>query len=251
MTTNEIICPKCGEHQPPRNLCRACATDMPRFLAARKAAEEEERASRVAMVSSSQTSSVIDSRVDSQDPIDRELARRQQDASAPGRVSLIQVLAIALLVALLATLVVKSGWVPILDSANLALHEAGHPLVGLLSRRMEVYGGTIFQLLFPAVVVVHFVRRSHPAGVAIGAIWLGESLHNVARYMADARVQELPLVGGGDHDWTEIFSRWGVLHLDTRIANLTHALAWLLMFGAVVWLYFRNRRGHQPGVFIR
>lgn len=243
MATNEVICPKCGEQQPPRNLCRACAIDMPRFLAARKAAEEEERASRIAMVSHSQASSVIESRTNWQDPIDRELARRQQEACATGRVTRIQVIAIALLVALLATFVVRSGWVPILDSANLALHEAGHPLIGLLSHRLEVYGGTIFQLLFPGVVIVHFVRRSHFAGVAIGAIWLGESLHNVARYMADARIQELPLVGGGDHDWTEIFSRWGVLHLDTRIANLTHALAWLLMFGAVVWLFLRSRSG--------
>lgn len=244
MATNEVVCPKCGELQPPRNLCRACAIDMPRFLAARQAAEEEARASRTALAPSRQASTVIESPAVWQDPIDAELAqRRQQGESATGRVSLIQVIAIALLVALLATLVIRSGWVPILDSANLALHEAGHPLVGLFSHRLGVYGGTIFQLLFPAVVVVHFVRRSHLAGVAIGAIWLGESLHNVARYMADARIQELPLVGGGDHDWTEIFSRWGVLHLDTRIANLTHALGWLLMFGAVVWLFVRYRRG--------
>lgn len=40
----EIICPKCGERQPKRTLCRACATDMPRFLAAQREIHEESRA---------------------------------------------------------------------------------------------------------------------------------------------------------------------------------------------------------------
>ena len=31
-------------------------------------------------------------------------------------------------------------WVPILDSANLAFHEAGHPLIGMFSARLMVYG---------------------------------------------------------------------------------------------------------------
>jgi len=35
----QITCPQCGELQPKRTLCRACATDMPRFLAARLEAE--------------------------------------------------------------------------------------------------------------------------------------------------------------------------------------------------------------------
>ena len=42
------------------------------------------------------------------------------------------------------------GWVPILDSANLAFHEAGHPIFGLFSSRLMVYGGTLMQLLLPA-----------------------------------------------------------------------------------------------------
>jgi hypothetical protein len=129
------------------------------------------------------------------------------------------------------------SWVPVLDSANLAIHEAGHPLVGILSNRLAVYGGTIFQLAFPLAVAVHFHRRGHAPGTAAGTVWLGENLLNVARYMADARAQELPLVGGGDHDWTEIFSRWHILHLDTRVAGLTRFVAAVLMAWAIWWLY--------------
>lgn len=128
------------------------------------------------------------------------------------------------------------GWIPILDSANLALHEAGHPLIGIFSDRLMVYGGTIFQLAFPLLVALHFARRREAIGLAMGAIWLGENLLNVARYMADARAQELPLVGG-EHDWTEIFTRWGVLQRDLGIAGVTRWTGYALMIGAVWWLW--------------
>ncbi|MCX7167956.1 MAG: hypothetical protein NTV11_17020 [Rhodocyclales bacterium] len=133
----------------------------------------------------------------------------------------------------------EEGWVPLLDSANLALHEAGHPLVGIFSARATVYGGTLFQLVFPLAAAVHFHRAANRAGVAGAMVWLGENLFNIARYMADARAQELPLVGNGDHDWTEIFSRWHVLHLDGRIAGITRGIGLILIVVAVVWLYRR------------
>ncbi|PKO35398.1 MAG: hypothetical protein CVU34_03625 [Betaproteobacteria bacterium HGW-Betaproteobacteria-7] len=45
---DELVCPKCGEAQPKRTLCRKCGLDMPRFLAARAAAEDEAREEREA-----------------------------------------------------------------------------------------------------------------------------------------------------------------------------------------------------------
>jgi len=142
----------------------------------------------------------------------------------------------------------EEGWVPLLDSANLALHEAGHPLVGMFSARATVYGGTLFQLVFPLAAALHFRRAANPVGLAASIVWLGENLFNIARYMADARAQDLPLVGSGDHDWTEIFGRWGVLHLDGRIAGLTRGIGLLLMLGAVLWLYRRWQRAPRHAV---
>lgn len=135
----------------------------------------------------------------------------------------------------------EQGWVPILDSANLAIHEAGHPLVGILSQRATVYGGTLFQLAFPLAVALHFRRAGNAVGAAAAWVWLAENLLNVARYMADARAQELPLVGNGDHDWAEIFWRWGVLHLDGRIAWITRVMAAALIAWALATLYRRWR----------
>jgi hypothetical protein len=50
----------------------------------------------------------------------------------------------------------------------------------------------------------------------------------------------LPLVGNGEHDWTEIFSRWGVLSWDSDIAGLVRMTGWLLIVGAGVWLWYRR-----------
>ena len=98
------------------------------------------------------------------------------------------------------------GWIPILDDANLAFHEAGHPIIGLLGERFTVYGGTIGQLTFPAIASFSFWRQGEPTGFALSLSWLFENFWNIGRYMADARVQLLLLVGNGEHDWTDIFS---------------------------------------------
>jgi hypothetical protein len=137
------------------------------------------------------------------------------------------------------------GWFPLLDSANLAVHEAGHPLASIFSASATVYGGTLFQLIFPLAVTWHFYRAENASGVAASIVWLGENLFNIARYMADARARLLPLVGNGEHDWAEIFSRWGVLHLDGRIAGVTRGMGVILVVGAAVWLYRRWRSDRE------
>src|SRR5580698_1699905 len=70
-------------------------------------------------------------------------------------------------------------------------------------------------------------------------IWFFENWLNIARYMADARVQILPLVGGGEHDWTNIFGRWGVLAHDTQIASVVRTIGWTGMGIACLWVLWR------------
>jgi hypothetical protein len=133
----------------------------------------------------------------------------------------------------------EPGFVFILDHANLLFHEAGHPIVGLFSARLEPYGGTFGQLVFPIVLLVNSWRKRHALGVAFSAIWFFENWLNIARYLADARRMELPLVGGGDHDWNTILSRWGLLQQDTQIAALLRILAWFGIATTCSWLAWR------------
>src|SRR5262245_34682960 len=133
----------------------------------------------------------------------------------------------------------EPGFMFLLDHANLLFHEAGHPIVGLFSSRLEPYGGTIGQLVFPIALAISCWRKGQAIGVAASCIWFFENWFNIARYMADARVMQLPLVGGGDHDWNTILSRWGLLEFDTRIAAGLRVAAWLGISASCAWVVWR------------
>ncbi len=147
-------------------------------------------------------------------------------------------------VGLFLLLVLRSepGFVFLLDHANLLFHEAGHPVTGLFSSRLEPYGGTIGQLVFPCVLAVAFWRNGQPVGFAAACIWFFENWFNIARYLADARALELPLVGGGDHDWNTILTRWDLLPYDTRIAAFVRLVGWLGIAATCAWVAWRAWR---------
>ena len=142
----------------------------------------------------------------------------------------------------------ERGFLFLVDHANLLFHEAGHPIVGLFSRRLEPYGGTFGQLFFPAVLMVKFWRAGQPLSFAGSGIWFFENFLNISRYMADARALALPLVGGGDHDWNTIFSRWGVLMRDEQIAQTVQIAGWIGIGAMCVWVLWRayRDRGRAP-----
>ena len=134
------------------------------------------------------------------------------------------------------------GWLVILDGANLVFHEAGHPIFGIFGATLGLYGGTLGQLVFPAVVAgTGFVRR-HVVTAAVGIAWFGQNLVNIARYADDARAQELPLVGGGEHDWTAILMRWRALSSDHQVARVIRIVGYGLVLGAAAWSAWRTWR---------
>lgn len=132
----------------------------------------------------------------------------------------------------------ERGFVFGLDHANLLFHEAGHPIIGLFSSRLETYGGTVGQLVFPVALAVSFWRKGNALAFGASVIWFFENWLNIARYMADARALELPLLGG-DHDWNTIFTRWNILQYDLDIAGAVKFLAWLGMAAACAWVVWR------------
>lgn len=120
------------------------------------------------------------------------------------------------------------------DGANLALHEGGHLVFGFFGPTMQVLGGTIGQLFFPVACVLSFARRRQPFDAALCGIWAAESLMYTARYLGDARVQMLPLVGGHIHDWHYLLSRAGLLAQSESLAAVLHGVASVLAVASLV-----------------
>ena len=134
------------------------------------------------------------------------------------------------------------SWTPLLDGVNLAFHEVGHPLFGIFGNEvLTALGGSLFQVIIPLVVLGSFAYRRDTLGVAIAFQWAAENLLYVATYIADSRVQELPLVGGGEHDWAFILGEWGLLKQDLAIAGAVRTAGWVGMALALGWLLWRRQ----------
>ncbi len=129
----------------------------------------------------------------------------------------------------------KDGFL-ILDYVNLPFHEFGHLFFRFFGERTEIWGGTIMQLLIPFIIFLSFYMRKETTGVAFSGFWLGENLLYIAVYIADARKMELPLVGGGEHDWNTILSRFNMLQSDGAIAGVVKVFGWLIMVSSIIWL---------------
>lgn len=123
----------------------------------------------------------------------------------------------------------------------LVFHEAGHVLFRPFGEWSMVLGGTLGQLLMPAIVVVAFLWKNRdPFGAAIGLWLLGVSLLDVAPYMHDALDPQLMLLSGatgedGGHDWIYLFNSMGLLQRAPLIGALTHKLGALVLLLSLAW----------------
>jgi len=125
-----------------------------------------------------------------------------------------------------------------LDYVNLPFHEAGHVFLRPFGETMHFLGGTLFQLLVPALLVWYFlVRVPNRFAAALCFWWVGENLINISIYMADARELNLPLVGGGHHDWNHLFYAFGVLDQPSveLISGTTFVLGCVVMLVGLAW----------------
>jgi len=143
----------------------------------------------------------------------------------------------------------RSGFL-LLDYANLAIHEAGHPLFGIFTGPDEVglgyvlmiLGGTLLELVVPLACAIAFYFRREITGVAFCIFWFFENFLYIGRYMATARTLDIHLVGSGDHDWEILFTHWNLLLDDQRIGHATQALGGLGMTVTVAWFVWHAFR---------
>ncbi|HEX6407847.1 MAG TPA: hypothetical protein VFZ90_11770 [Gemmatimonadales bacterium] len=115
-----------------------------------------------------------------------------------------------------------------LDSLDLAIHETGHLVFAPGGETLGVLGGTLMQLLVPSVFAGALWRQGDQHGATVPLWWLGQNCWNISVYIRDARLQALPLVGGGEHDWTWLLGNWGLLQRDQLIGGAVYLVGVLL-----------------------
>lgn len=87
----------------------------------------------------------------------------------------------------------------------------------------------------PAVCAGAFLMQGQRASFAVALFWTGESITDVAIYMADARTRALPLLGGDGvmHDWNYLLSALGLLNWTGALAGLTFGVGMLTILAAL------------------
>jgi len=114
------------------------------------------------------------------------------------------------------------GAVPILDLFDLGIHEVGHMVMLFAPRMVMFLAGSVAQVAVPLALAWYFgIVRRDAAGGGFCLAWAGTSAWDVSVYIADAPIQALPLIGGGEHDWAYLLGPqgFGSMHLADEIAR--------------------------------
>ncbi len=118
----------------------------------------------------------------------------------------------------------------------LYIHEAGHLFFAVFGRTIGILGGSLNQILAPAVWF--FVAKRDGSSLSnVALFFIGVSIVDVSIYVKDAELLLLPLIGGlskAHHDWKNLFDGWGVIEWSFPIGEI---LFWGGMILAAVGLY--------------
>lgn len=133
-----------------------------------------------------------------------------------------------------------------IDNVNLMIHEAGHLFFSWGGRTIMLLGGTLGELIVPALCAAFFFFHRQTYGLAFSLFWFFENFLYIGTYMADARACALPLVNSDIGDWTILFGQWGILQDDVKIGHFVRFLGWLGMLSVISWLAYRLYRDAHP-----
>jgi hypothetical protein len=119
-----------------------------------------------------------------------------------------------------------TGPLRFIHGIDLVIHEAGHAFAIFLPRFLYVLAGSALQVILPAVCAWTFLHQRQLGSFAVALFWTGESVTDVAIYMADAKKRALPLLGGDPtgHDWNYLLGHLGLLNWAQLLGRLTFGL---------------------------
>jgi hypothetical protein len=123
----------------------------------------------------------------------------------------------------------------LLFAITLWIHEAGHLYFAIFGRFMQVAGGTLNQLLFPAALCLISYRHGLLKNMLLGVFWIGFSCIDVSRYVGDASSRRLPLLGAhqDSHDWHYLLSTTDLLAWDRIFSSCFFYLGVFLTIAAM------------------
>ena len=128
-----------------------------------------------------------------------------------------------------------------LDNVDLPIHEFGHLLFRPFGQFLMVAGGSLFQVIMPAIFVGYFIWKRSFYSAAIVLFWVGQSILNVWVYAADAIVMKLVLTSGftgsegSFHDWNYLLTATGLLSSTKIVAGAIRLAGTLVIISAVVF----------------
>jgi hypothetical protein len=81
----------------------------------------------------------------------------------------------------------------------------------------------------------YFLYKRDQYAASVLLWWVGQNLWNISVYIKDARAMELPLVGGGVHDWRVILGELGHLPRDQEIGQTVYVIGVLCYLVSIGW----------------
>ena len=128
-----------------------------------------------------------------------------------------------------------------LDLVDLPIHETGHLLFRPFGEFLMIAGGSLFQIIFPAVFVGYFIWHEKYYSAAVVLFWVGQSILNVWIYASDAVVMQLVLTSGftgtegSFHDWNYLLTETGLIKSTNIVSGIIRAAGTLTIITAGIF----------------
>ena len=140
-----------------------------------------------------------------------------------------------------------------LDLVDLAIHEAGHLIFRIFGEFLGIAGGSLFQVIMPAVFVGYFIWHYKYYSAAVVMFWVGQSILNVYVYAADAVVMQLVLTSGftgsegSFHDWNYMLTRTGLIGSTKLVAGVIRIVGTLTILAAAAGSIYYSFHSEPAG----
>lgn len=131
----------------------------------------------------------------------------------------------------------SSGILSFIRLVDLIFHEAGHVIFGFFGSFIAALGGSLNQVLIPALCAFHFFRQKQIVSASAAVFWMGENIIGVAIYVADGRDMKLPLLAEGlTHDWNYLLSELSLRNAAEPLGRLVFVAGVLTLVAAMALL---------------